>query len=132
MVKQKESMIGRTFGRLTVISEEGRSKNGSITYLCSCSCGNQVIVKGTALRSGNNSSCGCLKKELLSKKSVKDLTGMIINGIKVIKEAGRTKAQKVKWLCVCPECGKERNRRIRNIGKQNSQKENLAQRSFSL
>ena len=107
MTKQKEPMVGRTFGRLTVISEAGRSKNGSITYLCSCSCGNQVIVKGTALRSGNNLSCGCLKKEVLSKKVVKNLAGTIINGIKVIREAGRTKAQKVKWLCICPECGKE-------------------------
>ena len=105
MVESKEPMIGRTFGRLTVISEEGRSKNGSITYLCSCSCGKQVVVKGTALRNGNNLSCGCLKKELLSKRSIKNLAGKTINGIKVIEEAGRTNAQKVKWLCVCPECG---------------------------
>ena len=65
MVKPKETMIGQTFGRLTVISEEGRSKNKSITYLCSCSCGNRVVVKGTALRSGNNLSCGCLKKRTI-------------------------------------------------------------------
>ena len=103
-------MIGRTFGRLTVILEEGRSKNGSITYLCSCSCGNQVIVAGTDLRNGGKKSCGCLKKERekdFGKLKFLDLTGEVINGIKIIKEAGRDNKNKVKWLCICPECGEE-------------------------
>lgn len=110
MTKQKEPMIGRTFGRLTVISEAGRSKNGSITYLCSCSCGNQVIVAGTDLRNSRKRSCGCLKKEQekeFGKLKFLDLTGEVINGIKVIKEAGRDNKNKVKWLCICPECGEE-------------------------
>ena len=64
---EKINMIGKRFGRLTVIKENGKSKNGSLMYLCECNCGNVVTVRGISLRNGDCKSCGCLRKEVSSK-----------------------------------------------------------------
>lgn len=63
---EKIDMIGKHFGRLTVIRENGKSKNGSLMYLCECECGNFVTVRGISLRNGDCRSCGCLRKEVSS------------------------------------------------------------------
>jgi hypothetical protein len=57
--------IGNVYGRLTVISRDIKNKKG-IWWLCSCSCGNQKVISGAALRNRSTRSCGCLKKEINS------------------------------------------------------------------
>lgn len=56
-------MIGKKFGKLTVLSRgnDEIKKDGShvIQYICECECGNIVEVRGTFLRSGHTTSCGC-------------------------------------------------------------------------
>jgi hypothetical protein len=57
-------MIGKTFGRLTVISGNGlRNSCGKFMYMCRCECGNEKLIVGASLRNGNTQSCGCLYKE---------------------------------------------------------------------
>jgi len=57
-------MIGKQFGKLTVIKESGHL--GSVlAFDCKCDCGNVVTVRGPSLRSGNTSSCGCVHKEMV-------------------------------------------------------------------
>lgn len=58
-----ENPIGKTFGRLTVIAENGRDTGGHKFYRCECVCGNQVSVTLSRLKSGNTKSCGCLRRE---------------------------------------------------------------------
>ncbi|PWU66566.1 AP2 domain-containing protein [Gracilibacillus dipsosauri] len=58
-------MIGKIFNRLTVLKESGRTKEGSIIYLCKCICGNESFVRSTDLRLERTKSCGCLSKEEL-------------------------------------------------------------------
>lgn len=62
--------VGLAFGRLTVlerlprlseIHREGR-------WLCRCACGTELSVGASNLQSGNSNSCGCLQRELLSKR----------------------------------------------------------------
>jgi hypothetical protein len=64
----KISLVGRTFGRLFVISDgpRGRNSNGVSyrTSICRCDCGNTVTVRNASLRSGLTRSCGCLKDEM--------------------------------------------------------------------
>lgn len=63
-------MIGKKFGRLTVLSEcEKRTNNGKIRYKCNCECGNITDVIGENLRRGITKSCGCLLKEIVAKRS---------------------------------------------------------------
>ena len=63
-----KDMTGMKFGRLTVVKESGRDKHGNTLWLCKCECGNETIVRGTSLRNGRTTSCGCYKDEMTSKK----------------------------------------------------------------
>lgn len=59
-------MIGRTFGRLTVLSAAEPSKTtrrSKPQWACSCLCGASVVVTGEKLRSGQTASCGCLRRD---------------------------------------------------------------------
>lgn len=55
-------MLGRKFGRLSVIRFVGVNKHRIKLWECSCDCGNLTIVRGTTLRSGMTKSCGCFQK----------------------------------------------------------------------
>ncbi len=57
--------IGNTYGELTVIEEAPTplGKQGKF-WKCRCSCGNEIIVWGTALRCQNKTNCGCKTSEL--------------------------------------------------------------------
>ena len=52
-------MIKKRFGKLIVIAEHSKTRNGHIRYTCNCECGNVANVLGTHLRQGNTLSCGC-------------------------------------------------------------------------
>lgn len=54
----KKDLKGKTFGRLSVIEEDGRIGT-NVAWKCRCSCGNIVRVRANSLLSGNTSSCGC-------------------------------------------------------------------------
>lgn len=72
MVKVKEDLTGKVFGRLTVFcqDEDYVSPNGRHypRWLCECSCQehNIVSVRGAELKSKKHGtkSCGCLVKEV--------------------------------------------------------------------
>lgn len=64
--------VGECFGRLTIVKDLGvYQKEGTKLrrhYVeCLCECGNKKIVSLTSLLQGSILSCGCLKKENLSK-----------------------------------------------------------------
>lgn len=78
MVKVKEDLTGKKFGRLTVIeqTDDYINPNGShyARWLCLCDCGNSnsVKVRGTSLKNGSVKSCGCLQRENTSKANEKE------------------------------------------------------------
>ena len=53
-------LTGHRYARLLVLKDVGRSKNGTVMWLCKCDCGKETIVWAGALKSGNTKSCGCL------------------------------------------------------------------------
>jgi hypothetical protein len=55
-------IIGKTFGRLTVISEAGRKRHARAVR-CVCICGKEKICMPYQLKAGTTRSCGCLAKE---------------------------------------------------------------------
>ena len=59
------NLEGMTFGRLTVIREEGRTKDRHILWRCRCKCGNIANVSSRDLVTGHTKSCGCLQKDIL-------------------------------------------------------------------
>jgi len=58
-VKQPEDITGKKYGELTVIKQV--SVNPA-RWECYCSCGKTYIVKGTSLRIGKTTNCGCQRK----------------------------------------------------------------------
>jgi hypothetical protein len=105
-MKKNVDLTGRRFGRLIVLSLYGRDKYGNTTWKCKCECGNETIVVRRSLCNHNTQSCGCLHRELQSKRFLKDLTGQIFERLTVIKRHGKDGRGEALWLCKC-ECGNE-------------------------
>lgn len=104
-MSKKIEMEGKTFGRLTVIRENERSKTGQIMWLCKCVCGSIIRVRGSDLRNGSSSSCGCYQKQIVSQKLSKDLTGQMFGRLKIIgRDEDRNQGRRAHWLCECA-CG---------------------------
>lgn len=59
----KKTLIGQKFNRLTVIKLSPERKNNRPNYICRCDCGNIITAIGSAVKSGNTTSCGCYQKE---------------------------------------------------------------------
>lgn len=100
----KYDLNGLTFGRWTVLYENGRTKNRRVIWHCVCECGKEKDVSSTCLISGESRSCGCLCSEIITL----DLVGKIFGKLTVIKRAEKPKNCKTDgsyWLCQC-ECGK--------------------------
>lgn len=65
-----KDLTGQKFGRLNVLKLSYKNKNGT-HWDCRCECGNNVIVNKYKLLNGHTKSCGCYKKEILSKVHLK-------------------------------------------------------------
>ena len=64
MGRPAANLIGREFGRLTVIERAGTDGYSSLWRCrCSCTAGKVIIVSNSNLRKGSTSSCGCLQRE---------------------------------------------------------------------
>lgn len=61
-------LSGKKFGKLTVL-KRAVGEYLRPYYDCICECGNELIVEGRRLTSGNTRSCGCLHKEQLAERN---------------------------------------------------------------
>ena len=66
---KKLNLLNQKFGRLTVISQE-QSKCGKTIWKCLCDCGNLTNVTSTNLTCGRINSCGCIRKEQITKRNI--------------------------------------------------------------
>lgn len=99
------SLIGKKYGRLTIISAErkkkGSDKDNHIYVQAECECGNIVERRLSALT--NNDvvpSCGCLRQEKLS-INLEDLIGKQIGKFTIIKAERKNKRIYVQAKCEC-------------------------------
>lgn len=65
-----KDLTNKQFGELRVLYRT-ENKNGKVMFYCECSCGKKLNIPATNLKTGNTKSCGCKKKEYLSKKATK-------------------------------------------------------------
>lgn len=61
-------LLGKKFGRLTVIEYLGQDKNRVGTWLCQCECGELRVLLSTPLTTGHTKSCGCYHRESTSNR----------------------------------------------------------------
>lgn len=66
--KKAKDITNRRFGRLVALGPVGKNKKG-VVWLCQCDCGNMVTPLTNHLTSGNTKSCGCLQKEIATRRS---------------------------------------------------------------
>lgn len=91
---------GTVFGNLTVLMEAEPQGQGR-WYLCRCICGNEKVIPGKSLTSGNTKSCGCLGKRSPIE------TGTRFGRLVVIESVGgEGKAGGELYRCRC-DCGNE-------------------------
>lgn len=117
MVKTKEDLTGRVFGRLTVLyqAEDYVDKNGNhhAMWHCKCSCQDKTEkdVDQTRLKSGACQSCGCLHREMMhAKHSIHNMTDTrlyyVWKGMKArcyIKSHNHYQTYGAKGITVCDE-----------------------------
>jgi hypothetical protein len=58
-------LIGKKFGKWTVISRAENSKSGQPMWVCKCDCGTVSKVFGNLLKGGHSKCCGCENKRNL-------------------------------------------------------------------
>jgi len=61
--RMNKRMIGKKFGKLLVL-EYVETKCGKPIWRCRCDCGNEKNIRGSCLRRGHTTTCGCLNKSL--------------------------------------------------------------------
>jgi hypothetical protein len=107
--KNFENLTNQQFGKLTVIDYIGskwpEKRTKGHQWLCRCECGNEKIILGSSLKSGNTTSCGCYQKEMMHQRII-NLTGIEYGKLTVIKYEYIKHSQPY-WLCKC-ECGNEK------------------------
>lgn len=102
-----KDLSGERYGRFTVLRFSHKDKWGTDYFLCHCDCGKDVAVHSRSLTKGRSKSCGCLRNELLSLKSRKDLRGKKFGRLSVLRPRFDLpkKHNNFLWECKC-ECGK--------------------------
>lgn len=93
------NLMGKEFGRLTVINYEGRNSKNQHIWKCECSCTKTKIVSSRCLMGGNTKSCGCLQNDWPQY----ELEGKMFDRWKVISRTTATtgKRGRTYWLCEC-------------------------------
>jgi len=79
-IVQNMDLMGRKFGRLTVVEYCGQNKYKRPTWRCLCKCGNSVIIPSHNLIYDNTKSCGCLQKEAAVRNGIKNRKAQGHNG----------------------------------------------------
>jgi len=59
----RPNLIGRKFGRLTVIRDTDERIRGYRMWECRCECGSRHLASTDVLQAGHTRSCGCYKRE---------------------------------------------------------------------
>ena len=90
-----ENLVGKKFGKLTVIELAPKTKNRSTLWRCICECGNEKIARNKNLIEGITTDCGCV-----SGKGYKQ--GQKIARLTLLKEIPACRGRS--WECLC-DCG---------------------------
>jgi hypothetical protein len=78
--KPTPNLVGKRFGKLSVIEDAGKNRKGQTLWLCECDCGNRRVYTTAQLKFRQATSCGCGKFDRLEKANGA-LSDMQIDGV---------------------------------------------------
>lgn len=106
----KLKLKGRPFGRLTALFETGERQDKKVMWFCRCRCGNYISVRSDRLCSGSTHSCGCLQRELSSKRLLGNRYGF--------KHGHNTKTSPtyLTWSAMIQRCRNPKNKWYKDYG----------------
>lgn len=77
-------------------------------WICKCLCGNTIIARGKALKTGNTKSCGCYKKDKIialgRARAKTELIGQKIGFLTILGDSGKRQGTNIVYKCLC-DCG---------------------------
>ena len=82
-MRKKLELAGRESGRLLVLYECGRAKDGCVLWKCRCECGNECVVRSSELKNQSIQSCGCLQRDRVRER--KTTHGLYTNHRRLLK-----------------------------------------------
>lgn len=68
---------GDKFYRLTAVKLDHIGPHNRSYFLFKCECGNEKVILGSLVKSGNTKSCGCYSREVKKAKTLADNRGVI-------------------------------------------------------
>jgi hypothetical protein len=133
-ISDKECIVGRTFGKLTVVSQADtvESKRHRM-WRCRCICGKEATVRTADLSSGNTKSCGCGKMNAAIDRNralVEPMIGKQFGKLFVIDKAG-VKNKLMYLRCRC-DCGAIKNIRATSLRYGNTQSCGCSRRATAI
>lgn len=106
-IRQDKDLAGQVFGELTVQFRVQNDRQGSSQWLARCSCGNDIVTRGSSLRTGHTKSCGCTQAAIVSAKLTKAFyPGEHVGYWTVMYKANGYLGKGAYWHCQCM-CGAE-------------------------
>lgn len=98
-ITEEESCIGLRIGKLKIVKEAEKSKNGAgRLWVAECDCGNETIISTSEYNSSAKKSCGCLRKTNLVGDKYHKLT-VIEQGYEIDDRKSKTLLCKVECEC---------------------------------
>jgi hypothetical protein len=105
----RSHLLGQVFGYWTVLDDGANSPSEDLKYTCRCRCGVIRLVRARSLVHGKSNSCGCLHRELVTRRGFKH--GAAARGAS-IKEQTLYNARKT----MLQRCFNRRNARFKDYG----------------
>ena len=105
---------GVSFGNLLVLERDKSAKSGNgkhAKWLCKCLlCDSVVSIRGSDLRSGRTTDCGCMTNEKCGKAHLVERAGDAYGHLTVLRRdlsKGVKSGRHAHWICRCELCGSE-------------------------
>ena len=106
----RDAMIGKVFGKLTVVAFDCLKEKSDgcmvASYWCQCECGSSLVsIRGDQLTTGATKSCGCLHAEVMYDKNALDISNVRFGKLVARKPTDKRDSDRsIIWVCDC-DCG---------------------------